>query len=57
MTNQEKIDEIINTRSDVLTSWELSFISSIENQLANGKTLSETQEVKLEQIYKDRVEK
>lgn len=56
MTDQDKIDELINTRSDVLTSWELSFISGVENQLANFRPLSPEQSKKLDEIYSRRVE-
>lgn len=45
------IDTIIDESSDKLTDWERSFLDSIGNWIASGKTLSEKQHEVLEKLY------
>ena len=38
-------------RESKLSDWERSFIDSLENQLANGRALSEKQVARLDEIW------
>ena len=45
------IEVIVDEAMDELNSWETGFIESISNQLDSGKSLSQAQANKLEDIY------
>lgn len=53
-TIQHWIDTILNEAQDKLNSWELKFVSDMENKIYNSWSWTEAQERKLEQIYAEK---
>lgn len=45
------VDAILTEASDLLNSWETTFVESIRDKLDAGMQLTQSQEEKLEQIY------
>lgn len=45
------VDAILTEASDLLNSWETTFVEDIQQKLKEGRKLSQQQEEKLEQIY------
>ena len=48
------INDILNEAEDKLTDWERTFITEIEIRIANGWSITEAQQKKLEQIYAEK---
>ena len=50
MTNQQKVEEIMEVANDVLNGWEIDFMENISDA-DDVEKLSEKQQKKLDQIY------
>jgi hypothetical protein len=56
LSHLEKVEEIQEIADEICTSWEIDFLESLREQLADGRKISERQEETLERIYKKAVD-